>query len=324
MFTVATDCSGIEAPLQALKQMKVKHRHLWSCDNDKFVKESIDANYKPEHFFTDMRGRDIKTLPKDSLDLYVCGFPCQPFSLMGNKLGTKDIRGNIMMECIKVIKSKLPKIFVLENVKNFKSIQEGKPFKYLINELEGVRFDRQPAYKVYYDVLNTRDYGIPQNRERIFIFGIRQDVHKRVDGEFVEYKIPKTKRCKPLSSFVLDTTVSNHVPSKSLENNLSKIRKGYNTKSLGDYDFIVTPFTFYYPMKDICPTLTTNCSCFYHTRYKRPLEPKELLLLQGFPKGFRQVVSKTQMCKQIGNSMSVCVLKALFKQIFSMTNLKLK
>jgi DNA (cytosine-5)-methyltransferase 1 len=90
VIRVGTDCSGIEAPIQALLQMKKKIKHVWSCDYDKFAKQSIYANYKPEIWYDNITTRDHTSLP--DIDLYVCGFPCQPFSLMGNKQGTKDKR----------------------------------------------------------------------------------------------------------------------------------------------------------------------------------------------------------------------------------------
>jgi len=314
-LTIGTDCSGIEAPIQALKQMKRSFRHLWACDYDKYSKESIYANYSPETWYDNMVTRNNKTLPKTDLDIYVCGFPCQPFSLMGKKQGTKDKRGNIMMECVSVIKYKLPKIFILENVKNFKSIQNGEPFNFLIKTLENIKDpkNKEKAYNIYYDVLNTRDYGIPQNRERIFIIGIKKEHQKIENGYYVDYTTPKVKKCKKLDDFIIDKKIANINISNSLQKNLNKIK--------GNGDFLVTPFTFYSAMKNFCPTLTTKCSSYYHTKYKRNLSPKECLLLQGFSKNFKQVVSNAQLYRQAGNSMSVCVLKELFKEIFKITNL---
>jgi DNA (cytosine-5)-methyltransferase 1 len=170
MIRIGTDCSGIEAPVEALKQLGISFEHSFSCEKDKYALQSIKANYKPEKIYTDITKRKHGLLP--DIDIYVCGFPCQPFSLMGNKMGTEDSRSNIMYQCIKVIKKKLPKVFILENVKNFKFIEKGKPFNYLISELKKVKNkNKELAYNVYFDILNTKDYGIPQNRERLFIVG---------------------------------------------------------------------------------------------------------------------------------------------------------
>ncbi|KAI9310674.1 C-5 cytosine-specific DNA methylase-domain-containing protein, partial [Zopfochytrium polystomum] len=119
--------------------------------------------------------------------------PCQPFSLMGKKQGSNDPRSNVMLHCIEVIKIKLPSIFILENVKSFKSIDEGKSYKYLITTLE-----KYTNYTIYIDILNTRDYGIPQNRERIFIIGIKNDI--MID----DYIKPQKTVMKKLDECILD------------------------------------------------------------------------------------------------------------------------
>jgi DNA (cytosine-5)-methyltransferase 1 len=121
---VGTDCSGIEAPIHALEQLGIPHRHIWSSDIDKYCIKSIKANYCPERIYGDpdgsysdgdIRNRDNNTLP--DIDLYVCGFPCQPFSMAGQRKGLQDRRGNVFWSCIDVIKKKKPKYFILENVK---------------------------------------------------------------------------------------------------------------------------------------------------------------------------------------------------------------
>jgi DNA (cytosine-5)-methyltransferase 1 len=298
---IGTDCSGIEAPIEALRQLKIPFRHLWSCEIDRFARQSIMANYPPEIMYEDIAKRNHSSLP--DIDMYVCGFPCQPFSLMGRKEGTADPRSNIMSHCIEVIQKKKPKIFILENVKNFKFIQNGEPFKFLIDQLESIG-----VYNIYSDIYNTKDYGIPQNRERIYIIGILKEYQKK---EFVK---PKSKKMKDLDSFIIDkTTLSKQKLSKSLSINIEKTNPDYD-------EYIIHPFTYYFPIKDICPTLTTQCHCFYHKKYKRNLIPLECLLLQGFKKNFNQVVSNTQMFKQVGNSMSVNVVKGIIKSVLLCIN----
>ena len=308
MIRIGTDCSGIEAPIEALKQLGISFEHSFSCEKDKYALQSIKANYKPEKIYTDITKRKHGLLP--DIDIYVCGFPCQPFSLMGNKMGTEDSRSNIMYQCIKVIKKKLPKVFILENVKNFKFIEKGKPFNYLISELKKVRNkEKKTAYNVYFDILNTKDYGIPQNRERIFIIGIRKDVQK----ENTIYTTPEKIQMRPLDDFIIDKTIYNTVVCESLQKNLDKIKDGNNYKK----NYIITPFKFYSIMKDVCPTLTlSGCKYMFHSTYKRYLTTQECLLLQGFNIDFINIVGDVKMCNQIGNSMSVNVLKVLFQKIF--------
>ena len=116
ILRVGTDCSGIEAPIQALKNLDINFKHIFSSETDKYCIESIKANYNPEIIYNDMTNRELKNLP--DIDLYVCGFPCQAFSSAGKRKGFKDKRGNIFFECLDVIEYIQPKIFILENVKH--------------------------------------------------------------------------------------------------------------------------------------------------------------------------------------------------------------
>ena len=121
---VGTDCSGIEAPIQALRNINIPFKHVFASDIDKYCIESIKGNYKPERLYGDkkniypdgdIRNRDNSSLP--DIDLYISGFPCQPFSIAGSRKGFNDKRGNVFWSCLDVIKTKEPTYFVLENVK---------------------------------------------------------------------------------------------------------------------------------------------------------------------------------------------------------------
>lgn len=306
MITIGTDCSGIEAPIEALNQLGITYKHLWSCEIDSYARKSILANYHPDKIYEDITTRDHSLLP--DVDIYVCGFPCQSFSLMGKKKGTEDPRSNIMLHCIDVIKQKTPRVFILENVKNFKFIEKGKPFNYLINELSNILDNNNESYyNIYYDIYNTKDYGIPQNRERVYIIGIRKDIQI---NEFVK---PESVNMRPLDEFIQDKTIYEFSSNdKMLKTNLKKMLSIEKNKNN-----IITPFTYYHTILDCCPTLTTRCSVFYHSIYNRTLSIIDCLLLQGFRTSFKVVVSKHQMCKQIGNSMSVNVVKAILNQILN-------
>jgi DNA (cytosine-5)-methyltransferase 1 len=275
--------------------MKHAFSHEFACEKDKYALESIAANYSPKVLYTDITKRKHSELP--DIDLYVCGFPCQPFSAAGKRLGMEDHRSNIMQHCIKVIRAKKPKYFILENVKNFKSIDKGGPFEYLLKALK-----RGGKYNVYWDILNTRDYGIPQNRERIFFIGIRKDIQTK------EYETPSKLHMKDLDDFIEDKTVYKRdgiTPTLK-----SKLEKYSNVEG----NYIITATNYSSGVKNVSPTLTTGCGSNYHKVYNRYLTPKECLNLQGFKK-FNQVVSNTQMYRQAGNSMSVNVLKAILKEI---------
>lgn len=185
---IGTDCSGIEAPIHALRQLGILHQHVWSSDIDKYCIQRIKANYDPERIYGDpdgpyhdgdIRNRDNSTLL--DIDLYACGFPCQPFSHAGKRLGLQDKRGNVFFACVDVIRVKQPKYFILENVRGFlahdkenKKNKYGRTWNIIWNELSSLS---DLGYTVKWKVLNTKDYGIPQNRERVYMVGVR-------DGDF--------------------------------------------------------------------------------------------------------------------------------------------
>jgi len=296
MIRVGTDCSGIEAPIQALQRLGVRFRHEFSCERDEHCLESIKANYHPKRLDTDMTTRDVRTLPE--IDLYVCGFPCQPFSSAGKRQGVDDERGRgeIFWYCLDVIKRLKPSCIILENVKGLLSIDEGKTFETVLKSLKKLSYD------IKWQVLNTKDYGIPQNRERLFIVGL-------LPGHG-EWDWPEPEPLPPLHLFVDDDDqeeddIPDFVKRARLFNHIPK------ESCFVDIGFPNRDF----PNSDrICPCLTTQGN-LWCVPYQRRANVKEHLMLQGFPLDFNQVVSDRQLKKQLGNSMSVNVLAAIFAQV---------
>lgn len=304
VLTIATDSSGIEAPLQALKQMKIPFVQKFACEINNYCNESSSANYdEPENFYTDITKRNHKELPKN-IDLYVCGFPCQSFSIAGKKLGKEDPRGLVLNHVIKTIKHVQPKIFILENVKGFKSINDGEIFHQTLDKLK--KFN----YSVYDDVLNTKNYGIPQNRERLFLIGIRNDVKK------YEYKTPKKINLKEnaISKFIEKKPTLNSIPKSILET-----YKKHKHKVNKNKEIILSTGSFG-TANNISPTISHSYRHYIY-KQKRYMTAREALKLQGFPSSFKKVVSESQLYKQAGNTMSVNVLKKLFNEVFRITNL---
>ena len=305
MIRVGTDCSGIEAPIQALKNLGVPFSHEFSSDIDKFCIQSIKANYKPKVLFGDPDGsfpcgdiakRDIRDVP--DIDLYVCGFPCQPFSAAGRKNGFEHKSGNVFWSCFEVINAKKPKYFILENVRGLLSNDKGKTWKTIweaLNELDD--------YTVEWKILNTKDYGIPQNRERLFIVG-----RKGSTPFSWPTSIPLTKK---LSEYV-DTTITDR-------KNYSVAREAYIKKYSSHVFLDLCWVSMDNRRKQKMRLGTEIASCICSSGHiiclgknmHRDATCGELLQLQGFPSSFKQVVSKTQMNKQTGNSMSVNVVERL-------------
>ncbi len=183
MIKVGTDFSGIGSPEAALKRLNIPHHNVFACDIDKYAKQSFLELNSPDLFYDDITTRDYKEVPQ--LDLYVAGFPCQSFSLAGKRGGFNDTRGTLFYNVAEFIKVNQPACFILENVKGLLSHDNGKTYQTITDVLTngGGTLNGQMGmdtiedglgYHVYTQVLNTKDYGIPQNRERIFIVGFKQ------------------------------------------------------------------------------------------------------------------------------------------------------
>ncbi|HHD81808.1 MAG TPA: DNA (cytosine-5-)-methyltransferase [Campylobacterales bacterium] len=165
---LATMFSGIGAVEFALKRLQLKSEIIFASDNDKFVKQSYFENYKIDNNswyddVLDIRGE--KYLNK--IDLLVGGSPCQSFSMVGKRRGLDDTRGTLFYEFARVVKESQPKVFIYENVKGLLNHDKGNTF-----EVIKATFD-ELGYKYSYKVLNAKDYGIPQHRERIFVVGVK-------------------------------------------------------------------------------------------------------------------------------------------------------
>lgn len=167
---VASLFSGIGAFEQALKILGLKSKIVLACDNDQFVKKSFFANYEIEekNWFNDIQEVN-GTKFKNKVDLLVGGAPCQSFSMVGKRLGLKDNRGNLTLHFIKKINEIKPKVFIFENVRALLSVDNGDAWKIIYNKF------RQTGYTFYYETLNAKNFGIPQNRERLFVIGFRNN-----------------------------------------------------------------------------------------------------------------------------------------------------
>lgn len=189
---INTDCSGMEAPIQALKNMGVPFAHHFSSETDPHARETIAANFAPEKkFYKDMNSRKNDKAP--GCHLYVAGFPCQPYSLAGKKEGLEDTqgRGKIFWSVRRYIRKKLPATFLLENVQGLGGIKGGKDLKIMLAALKRLR-----KYNIYHKLLNTKEHGVPQNRPRLYIVGIREDRDK---GTFA---FPEPIPCPSIECFL--------------------------------------------------------------------------------------------------------------------------
>ncbi len=200
-LTVGTDCSGWESIIMALRSMSLDISHIFACDDNRAVKKTILLNHKPRIYYDNIENRDPHSVP--CVDIYHAGFPCQPFSLAGLKLGKADPkgRGSIVNRCLNYVQAKHPKIVLFENVKGLKLLHPQ-----VLSEIEGVL--KTEGYTVTSGVLNAKDHGVPQNRERLFILGIMHPVSR--------FQWPKPITTPPLRTFLdHDTGNCRRLPPKS-------------------------------------------------------------------------------------------------------------
>lgn len=177
MIRVATLFSGVGTPEQSLKHLKVEHETVFACEIDKYARTTYLANnQEPKTFYDDVYNID-GNIYKDQIDILIGGSPCQSFSIAGKRMGTSCPRGNLIYEYFRIIEESKPKVFIYENVKGFLSIDKiDKKEKYGETFKNFVQSFKELGYTIYYEILNTKDYGVPQNRERIYIVGFRDEV----------------------------------------------------------------------------------------------------------------------------------------------------
>ena len=198
---VGSDFSGIGSPEVALKNLQIEFEQVFACDIDEFAKKSFLAIHKPQVFFDDIRNRNHGSVER--LDMYFAGFPCQAFSIAGKRKGFEDVRGTLFFDTAEFIRINRPKVFVLENVKGLVNHDGGNTYKTIIELLSNGggtvngqmsldMFEDGLGYHLHTCLLNTKDFGLPQNRERIFIIGF---------DEFHEFRTPTGK---PLTSKLID------------------------------------------------------------------------------------------------------------------------
>ena len=169
---LATLFSGIGAVEQALKRLDIETEIIFACDIDKHVKQSYFGNYDIEEtrWYNDIKDIDGRKY-ENKIDLLVGGSPCQSFSMIGKRLGLEDTRGTLFYEFARLVKETQPNVFIYENVKGLTNHDKGNTWQVVKDVF------KELGYTFEYQILNAKNYGIPQNRERIFVVGFKNETH---------------------------------------------------------------------------------------------------------------------------------------------------
>ena len=312
---VGTDCSGIDAPIQALRNLGISHDHIFSTDRDPLCGETIRANFQPRCLTVgpeaDITRRDPAHV--ESVDLYVCGFPCQPFSKLGGRLGFEDPRGTVFFGCLEYIRTHRPKHYVLENVKTLLTIDEGRTWNHILNLLNAVG-----GYQVSHQIMDTKDYGIPQSRRRLYIIGVRRD---DPDEPLFSFPPPLALGSSPLDYVVhdptqLDRDIVDEARGSQRDTALS-LTPLLTARGSVFVDILQYRSESRIPLRGFPHATCLLCTSYvWCTPESRWAAPQELLSLQGFPTDFVIPIGHHKFRKQIGNAMSVNVLEHLFATLF--------
>lgn len=287
---------------------KVGGKCVFSSEWDKFAQITYEKNFgeKPHGDITQV---ELSEVPKH--DVLIGGFPCQPFSNAGLKRGFEDTRGTLFFDVARIIDHRKPSLVLLENVKGFIGHDKGRTMTVVKETLEDL------GYNVFYKVLNARDFGVPQNRERVFIVGINRRKLGSIGFEFPKPPMRPTKL-----GDILDTKVDEkYTISNKLWAGHKRRLKEHREKGNG----------FGYSLFNEDSVYTSTISARYYKdgseilieqRGKNPrkLTPREAAKLQGFPTNFEIPVSDNQAYKQFGNSVAVPVVRAIASKMIELLN----
>ena len=333
MIKVGSDFSGVGAFDQALIRLGIKHETIFACDMDKYARQTYIENYgEPSYYPTDVYERKI---PQDPLDLYMTSPPCQAFSQAGSRLGKEDKRGILFFNSHEFIQKNKPRFFIFENVRGLLSHDNGKTFQEWLNFLGGKSINGLPVlfadenavpYHIYYKVINSKNLNVPQNRERVFIVGIKDDkdnVFQFLKDEPLTTKLKDVLEKEVDKKYFLDEKKVNEMLLNT-NNSLSiKIKsansKGYEEATEGDS----INFTRLHSEtrrgrvgKQIAQSLEciSNQATLKQDTIRR-LTPRECFRLMDFPETFTWSCSDSQAYKQAGNSIVVKCLEKIIEKL---------
>lgn len=307
------------------------HKCIGYCEIDKFARMSYQAihdtkgeiDYKD---ITEVTNEEFRKL-KGTVDVICGGFPCQAFSIAGKQLGFEDIRGTLFYEIARAAKEIKPRYLFLENVRNLLSHDKGKTFTTMLTILDELGYDAE------WQVLNSKNFGVPQNRERVFIIG-----HLR--GECTSRVFPIRNNTKKINELPRKRITTNTLTARYtatgngsyvIENKPKKVvlvkeatKQGYAIANIGDSINLSHPNSKTRRGrvgKNIANTLlTSDEQGVVLSDYKiRKLTPRECWRLQGFPDWAfdkaQKVNSNSQLYKQAGNSVTVNVIEEIAKRL---------
>jgi DNA (cytosine-5)-methyltransferase 1 len=294
---------------------------VYTSEWDKYSKQTYKANFG-EMPFGDITKPLTKSYIPNEFEVLCAGFPCQAFSIAGKRGGFEDTRGTLFFDVAEIIRDKRPKAIFLENVKGLRSHDKGKTLATILNVLR----EDLGYYVPEPQIINAKNFGVPQNRERIFIVGFRNDLG------ITDFSYPEPNEDNPTINDILEeneVSVKYYLSEVYLET-LRSHRMRHETKGNGfGYEIIAGDgianavvcggmgrernLIIDHKLRDFTPV--TNIRGEVNREGIRKMTPREWARLQGFPDNYRILVSDAQAYKQFGNSVAVPAIQATAQKI---------
>jgi len=272
---------------------------VFTSEIDKVCQQVYQEN------FGDMPHGDITQIEPESIpdhDVLLAGFPCQPFSIIGQMKGFEDTRGTLFFNIASILEVKKPAVFVLENVKLLAGHDGGRTIKRIMETL------KELGYHATFKVFNALDFGLPQKRERIFIVGFRNSVC----FDWPKQIIPM----KPLSAILERDVPESYYATEHIKN--KRLSKQQPTPEPTIWHENKAGNISAYPYS--CALRAGASYNYLLVNGERRLTSREMLRLQGFPESFKIVCNYSQTRKQAGNSLPVPVAQAVLENVFRACN----
>lgn len=303
---------------------------IFSSDIDKYARETYFNN------FGDMPSGDITKINEIDVpehDILTAGFPCQSFSIAGKRLGFEDTRGTLFFDVARIIKSKRPKAFLLENVAGLLSHDRGNTIKVIESTLSDI------GYTFVWSLLNAKEYGVPQNRNRWYCVGLRNDIADDLflSGDELKKKVfPNKQELKFGLREIIDNDINKDtdiddytisaISKKNIISNISSYKENVRF-SPENYTIAnnIRPSKVSFSSNNISPCLTAKMGTGGNNvpvivELSRKLTEIECLRIMGFPDGYKIKKNNSQTYKQIGNSVVVPIIEMIANKIVKLLN----
>lgn len=296
---------------------------VFSSDIDKYARETYKDNFGiyPAGDITKINEKDIP-----DHDILCAGFPCQPFSIGGKRLGFEDTRGTLFFDVLRILKEKRPATFFLENVAGLCNHDDGKTIDTIISCLKEI--DYIPIFKV----INAKDVGYPQNRARWYCVGFDKNCFPEITSDF-KYPFPEKKELKYTVELLIDDKVSSeYIVTKTCQENIAAHLPKFVESSRYNENHVllaneVRKSRCSFRCDGVSPCLTAKMGTGGNNvpvivSKNRKLTERECLRIMGYPDSYKIKKNFHQSYKQIGNSVIVPIVKDISEELVKMLNTK--